>query len=434
MKKLLLTLALLFFGTQAYALNLSVDAFVTPDDVTIPHLEQLRTRAVNAVNNIDGNWIQKQTITEDKLTKNANVCYFRDEAFNDWVYYGCLPPTSASLVSITTVGVAYIGGNRIEKEATSHTYGASKWTWVELDHLGTYRYVEGNINDPDPAKASTQSMRIARVSSDGTTINHVRDDRILAISLESRQQDYVRYGMRMHVVTPDKIYIDPGVVYHGTTRIKKITTTSLDLDDAWIHGARAGGDYGFVVISDAGSIGLIDTAPTYFDTAGTTVGKKVYVDNGGTLYRTLGWFYMNASSNIDNDWGNVPESDVENRTVVSGDGSINVAAAAFADMAGMVSHFYSFGGPLKMTFNGTFEKDNVADTFIGFEIDNHTWYDVGQYMPTGGNVNYAMSLSYMRFVPQGEHEIQMRWLATAGTTYCMDSESGIDRLLIVEER
>ena len=44
----------------------TVDVFITSDDVTISHLEQFRTRVVGAINNADGANIQHHTISQMK--------------------------------------------------------------------------------------------------------------------------------------------------------------------------------------------------------------------------------------------------------------------------------------------------------------------------------------------------------------------------------
>ena len=161
---------------------ITVDSFVTADDVTIAHLEQFRQRTVNAINDFAGGDIQDGTITKNELDANTNPENRWNEAFNDFVYTGLTIPTSASLSSTTTSGTAYVYGARVVKDATAKTYTASKWTFVDLSNTGVYTYSEASIGGGEPSVASN-SIRLARVSSDGTTIPSVRDDRVTTLTL-----------------------------------------------------------------------------------------------------------------------------------------------------------------------------------------------------------------------------------------------------------
>ena len=392
-KYICLTLLLMFCALTAHASVITVDNFLSPDDVTISHLELFRSATVNAINNADGGLLQARTITPEKLTKNADVTIFRDEAFNDWIYTGLLPPTSVSLTSITTLGTAYVGGQRIEKDATSHTYTASKWTFADLKNDGTYIYTELNIGDADPA-ISNNTVRLARVSSDGTTINAVRDDRRLALTIDNTQEDYYRKGlvMRGSNTTTDAVQITPGVCYWGTVRTKKTTLTTLGLGTAgdWVSGggSQANATMGFVVMNNAGAIKLTTTAPGYADTAGNTLGPKMYSKIGTTYYRCLAWFYMNGNAAAPGtagddispwEWGNF-QWDVPSLSSRRVSPDVTTTSGAFVDVADTSVTFYCPSGrPVNVTgimsgyssqqyyaFNGAIKLDNalVQDTEV----------------------------------------------------------------------
>jgi len=185
MKKYLFALILfLNLSRTSWAGTISVSAFTTPDDVTVTHLEQQRTTFQTAINSADGGLLQTGTVTTAKMDANANPENRWKEAFNDFVYSGLLPPTSANLTSTTTAGTAYIKGVRVVKDATSKTYTASKHTFVDLSSSGTYTYSEVAINATEPA-VTTNSIRLCRVSTDATTVLSVRDDRVMTITLTS---------------------------------------------------------------------------------------------------------------------------------------------------------------------------------------------------------------------------------------------------------
>lgn len=179
----LLTL-LLFFGiiTNSYAGAINVDQFVTADDVTIAHLEQMRATFQTAINAKDGSLLQAQTISTAALDANANPENRWNEGFNDFIFTGLLPPTSSDLTSVTTSGTVYMNGVRVVKDATSKTYTASKQTFVDISSTGTFTYSEVTIGASEPSVAAN-SIRLARVSTDGTTVAAVRDDRVTTITL-----------------------------------------------------------------------------------------------------------------------------------------------------------------------------------------------------------------------------------------------------------
>ena len=183
MKKITVGLLLwLFFYGVSYGAPITVPQFLTPDDVTVTHLEQLRVATVNAINSADGGLLQAGTVPASKLDANANPENRWNEAFNDFVYTGLTIPTSASLSSTTTAGTGFIYGTRVLKDATAHTYTASKHTYVDLSNNGTYTYNEVAIGASEPS-VTANSIRLARVSTDATTVLAVRDDRVTAITL-----------------------------------------------------------------------------------------------------------------------------------------------------------------------------------------------------------------------------------------------------------
>ena len=187
MKKILLSLFLLsIFTSDSSAAAINVNKIISPDDVTIAVLENMRSTFQGAINSSDGSLIQGASISSGKLDANTNPENRWNEAFNDFVYTGLLPPTSTNLVSATTSGTAYINGVRVTKDAINKTYTASTHTYVDLSSTGTYTYQEVAINATAPT-VTTNSIRLARVSTDSTKVLSVRDDRAITISLLSIQ-------------------------------------------------------------------------------------------------------------------------------------------------------------------------------------------------------------------------------------------------------
>lgn len=298
-KYIYLTLLLMFCALTAHASPITIDQFISADDVTIAHIEQLRTAVVNGINNADGNLLQYRTVSEDKLTLNADPVTRWRETFNSYTYSGLLPATSASLVGNITSGVGYVDGYRVVKDTlTGHTYTATKYTYVDLKSDGTYVFTEVT---PDSAPAiATASMRLAKVETDSDNIVAVTDLRVLSVTLENRQADYYRKGMYMRGsnATTDAVQIMPGVCYWGNIRIAKTTVTDLSLSAGgdWASGAKNNATMGFVIVNNAGTIKLTTTAPAYTDLSGNTIGPKYYTKIGSDYYRVLAWFYMNGNA------------------------------------------------------------------------------------------------------------------------------------------
>ena len=182
MRKILFSLLfLLMLCRLSYAGAVSVSSFLTADDVTVAHLETMRSTFQGAINSADGALLQSATVTSAKLDANTNPENRWDESFNDYVYTGLLPPTSASLASTTTAGTAYVKGARVVKDATANTYTASKHTYVDLSNTGTYTYSEVEINASASAVAAN-SIRLALVSTDSSTVLSVTDKRVRSIT------------------------------------------------------------------------------------------------------------------------------------------------------------------------------------------------------------------------------------------------------------
>ena len=177
MKKILLLIALILLqNNNLHAAPVSVAAFVTADDTTVAHIEQMRASFQSAINSADGTLITNGSISTTKLDANANPENRWNEGFNDFVFTGLLPPTSASL----TAGTAYVNGVRVVKDATSKLYTASKNIYVDLSSTGTYTYNEVAINAAEPS-LTANSIRLAKVSTDSTKVLSVRDDRVTTL-------------------------------------------------------------------------------------------------------------------------------------------------------------------------------------------------------------------------------------------------------------
>lgn len=176
MKKIFVLLSMMLFCSSAQA-QITTEAYVTPDDVTITQLETNRVTLTNAINSADGSLLTDSSVTAGKLDDNANPEKRWDEAFSDFVFSGLLPAVNTgSLTTNTSSGIAYINGTRVVKDTTSKAYSVSLFTFVDLSNLGVYTYQEVTFDASEPG-TTLNSIRLARVSTDANGVIDVRDDR-----------------------------------------------------------------------------------------------------------------------------------------------------------------------------------------------------------------------------------------------------------------
>ena len=237
-----------FFITSISQATLVTTAYVTPDDVTITHLETDRVNITDAVNNLDGVLIETGSVAATKLDDDANPHNRWNEAFNDFVYTGLTIPTSASLTSTTVAGTAYINGWRVVKDATAKTYTASKHTYVDLSDSGVYTYQAVTIGAAEPA-VSLNSIRLGRVSTDSTTVLSVRDDRVTGIQLSvggvtllsdvdedtkvnvenSTDEDIIRFSLGNTTLTTAQEVLTLQAVNATSAKLEPTTNNFVDL-------------------------------------------------------------------------------------------------------------------------------------------------------------------------------------------------------------
>ena len=425
-----LTILLSMLCVKAYSAPVVVQSYQSPNDVSVTNLENNQNAIVNGINSADGALIQAGTISANALTNNANPEERWGRAFNDWVFEGLTTPTSGSLTATTTAGSAFITNATnqqkfVEKDATANTYTATKWTYIDLSSSGTYTYVESTIDTAEPA-VTANSLRLSRVSTDGTTVTAVRDDRTTSISL-SVSEDQHRIGFMLTVATPAALTVDPGVVYHGTTRLEKTADTTLALGTGtdWATGSsqRATSTYGYVVINDAGTIKLSTTAPTLTDTLANTAGTLRYSVISTVNWRVLNWFFMNANGSGDIDeWGysGFKDGDIANSIQVTADAGTSTTSTSFTDLDNMSVRFVSTGRPVKIQGKTWgWIAQNESKVQITIDVDG-TEKDEGvsgaQGTNDGGAIHGTSSTAnWVEALSAGTHTIKLQWRVSAST-------------------
>lgn len=423
MKKLFLALSLLFITNNCFANTISITPFISGNDVTIAALETQRTTLSNVINgNIEGGInIKAGTLVSVDFSNSVSPVTRWDESFTDFTVTGMLPPTSASLSSTTTAGTSYIDGYRVVIGSTAHTYTASKDTWVYVHSGGYYVYSEVATSASQPSTPSN-TLLLAKVVASGSAITSVSDLRTLGISLSSTTAIVpVNYRDQM-VVSWDSastITVQPGAIEVNSTKVLKTTATTLTLGTAsdWAGGAslQAVSTYGYVGSDSSGNLKLHTTAPTNVDYAlSFTLGKKRYATWSATVYRIIGWFYMNStgSGQLNSyEVGNIRENGIPNITYIQSNTQVTqTSSAGWNSDTQALQHFYSSGNPLRIDYNtAQAESSGSGNNYISINTDGATNQSAHRAFTTSSTTtNRIFDCETMLFQNsnQGTHTIQ----------------------------
>lgn len=187
-KRLILYLSLAVIGSHSlHAGTVSFDQLATSSDLTVAkYNSDLNTIFQDHNSNIQSSNIAADTVAEVDMADDANP-RLRDYELGgsgtecEMVYTGLLSTTtSGTLTGSIPSGTAYPRGYRVVKSsATPKTFTANRWTFVDLDINGNFTYSEVAIAGATPSVAPN-SIRLSRVSTDGTQVGHVQDLRTLS--------------------------------------------------------------------------------------------------------------------------------------------------------------------------------------------------------------------------------------------------------------
>ena len=411
-------------------------------DSSVTHLNTFRTTVVDVVNGqIQGSATTGSTtnILADSIgeldmgdevnprVRDAELLGIGTDstsAQESYVFTGLTPADDSDLSSDISAGTAYINGYRVVKTATAKTYTASMDTYVDLSQTGVYTFSEVSVGSAAPAVASN-SARLAKVTTDGTEITAVTDlaNRILPGVIIPVNY---RSGMFVSRDSTTTVTVEPGVVEINDSTITKSTTTTLTISTAgdWAGGTslRATSTMGFVGISDAGSIKLHTTAPTNqnYDLT-VTAGKKRYATWSATVYRVIGWFYMNATGSGELDTygvGNIKEGDIANTITRSNPAANNAVndTAYGSDITNTDMTFYSSGGRIRADYNSymTLNGSAQASWFI-IDIDGVDKLNSERRDHSSDN-GQSISTFLEETFSQGTHTFAVQASVDAGTT------------------
>ncbi len=446
MKKVLVIILGLFLTTPSWANVITVQAF--SNDSTVTHMENFRSTVVTVVNgNIAGSSggtssvnILADSIGEIDMADDANPRLRDSELFNittdtisggaissqaTVVESGCVQATDTDLTADVSACVCYINGYRVSKAATAQTYANNTVTYLWLSQTGNY------TQSTNPNTTVANSSLLSAVTTSGgqiTAVSNLFTSRVPGLILPVQY----RNGLLVSRDSATTVTVLPGSAEINGSMLSKTTTTTLTLtvNGDWAGGSslRAANTMGFVGIDTSGNLKLHTTAPTHDNFAvSTTAGKKRYATWSATVYRVLGWFWMNAAQNIDYA-SNIKEGDVAN-SIISADGSSYVQTGTGGNVVGQVS-FYSSGG--NTIIQGKVSGDAGAAIYWSTDLADTTTQLSGSNMKfhTEGADSDSGSTDAMDVGPsQGTHTYRQRVAQTAtGNNFTVKG-----RTLIVEE-
>lgn len=433
MKKLFLSISILFgLSVNAFAGTVSVTPFISGQDVSVDHLETQRTTFSNVINgNIEGGInIKAGSLVSADFSNSVSPVTRWDESFTDFTVTGMLPPTSGSLSSTTTAGTSYVDGYRVVIGSTAHTYTASKDTYVYVHSGGYYVYQEVSNGATAPSTPAN-TLLLAKVVTSGTLVSSVSDLRTLGISLTNSSSivpTNYRDGLFISRDSVSTITVQPGSCEVNSMKISKTTATTLTLgtDSDWAGGSslRTTSAYGYVGVDSSGNLKLHTTAPTNTDYAlSFTLGKKRYATWSSTVYRILGWFYMNSTGSGElNSYevGNIRESDIPNFNSNSVQGQVSTGNTTYTDDTNALIHFYSSGNPISVAYNVASANSSTSANSFTISVDSAGIIGTDRWMLGSTSSTHLFNCTVFynnNFISQGSHTIQGRFLATGNTAY-----------------
>lgn len=387
-KKLILVTLIFISSHSAYAGQISVPSFSA--DSNVAHLNTFRTTVVNVINgSIEGSTdggstvsnIAADSLYEINMANDANPRVRDSELLgittdntttqSTFVYSGCTPAVDTDLTSDISTCVAYVNGYRVTKGATAQTYTATRDNYVDISQAGVYTVSAVTVGASAPSVASN-SARVAKVTTDGTQILSVTDLANRRLPGLVTPANY-RTGLVMSKDSSTTVTVQPGSCEINNTMLSKTSATTLTLTTAgdWAGGVslRAANTMGFVGVDVSGNLKMHTTAPTNSNYAvSLTAGKKRYATWSSTVYRILGWFYMDGAQIVETA-SNIKEGDVSN-TVISNDiTQLTLSGGSFVNSS--MLNFYNSGG------NVLLYASISGDTSVGSGSEYITLNDAG---------------------------------------------------------
>lgn len=132
------------------------------------------TAIAQAIQSFDGSQIAAGTIVESALAATIDPVIRGNETISNFIYTGCVWSSVSGLAGTMTGGTLYVQGNRIiSPGVVSHTFTASKDTYIDIDKLGNVTYVAVTNGATSGMTLTANSVRVALVVTGSSTIGSV---------------------------------------------------------------------------------------------------------------------------------------------------------------------------------------------------------------------------------------------------------------------
>ena len=380
MPRLLLAF-LLLLSTPAWANTIALHTNISADNAISGVNSNFSTIANWANGNVEGSTdsgatvsnIKADSLYEINMADDANPRTRDSELFNitvdtisggavasqgTVVESGCVPATDTDLTSDVSACVAYINGYRVSKAATAVTYTDNTTTYLWISQTGNYT---ASTNPNSTIANSALLASVVTAGGDITTVTTLYTTRVPGLVTPA----HYRTGLRISRDSTTTLTVFPGSAEINNSMINKTATTTLAIPTAGDYAGgvslRAASTYGFVGMDTSGNLKLHTTAPTHDNYAvSTTAGKKRYATWSSTVYRILGWFYMDGAQLVENA-SNIKEGDVANTIVSVDTTTATFNYIVFTTIQG--TNFYNSGGNILVINSVSGDSATGADVF-----------------------------------------------------------------------
>ena len=209
------------------------------------------------------------------------------------------PTNSTDANKIDDYNVDLRKGVRIRAEKEHETFAAAsvggRHKFMTLQNQAS----KPTLADSQVAAVYSKSDVLYYEMADGTEVaitNAAGEVNVPAMHMITR-------GFGLTYASAGSIYVEPGTLFHGSTRVNTTARTTLTpaTDADWIDGSQPASlndIWAYVYVKSDGTIKLEETSPSKADTAGNTVGKLIYHLEGSDYWRWIGGVRLDGSSNI----------------------------------------------------------------------------------------------------------------------------------------
>ena len=428
MKKILLTLLALLVSLPAYAGTITLQSYVSGNDVTIANLESDNNIIETVINgNIEGVNIKDGGIVSSDFSQAVSPIVRWDESFNDYTYSGMLPVTSADLTSDVSAGVSYVEGIRVEKDATSNVYTASKETFPYITSGGSYSYCEETLGVTACTSPPSNALLLAKVTTDSDNITAVDDQRTTSVQITTTTTNFplnYRSGAFVSMDTTAIVHAEPGSLAIGSvvyTRTTDSTQRNLATAGDWIDGSKSTSAdmifiYAYNSAGTAWDIKFSEVDPDLTDTSDNTSGTKRYHLEDTIYYRAIGWLYQAADNTfVSHEISNLKDIGVPNMVVRLSTASDGVDDTSYGtDLTETAINFYTSGNmvSLRYSFNGSasgaLDPSAILDDGSNIAVSERSSH-------CEGTDPSFIVLDYAELYPQGALAFKAQMKVTAGT-------------------